>query len=240
MQQNLQRLPSLLEQDRATSSSTAVASHNGDTGRSQQQPPIPGGDEWEPPISVLEQLQQHNRQPMPPPLDLHRQTPLTAGNSQQSLTVTGFQRSDGGSSKSLLPARTDSTRSRPNPYSLRATAVEAARGAMPASTEVRTSGLPTERRQRSSRGDSPSQGGGAKPAGVGDGGVGGAGPQPVDTALVIEQLSRVIAGCAHLLELRGTVGKDEQEALRVMSERASPVLLAAVEVFGSNQDLEAG
>lgn len=55
---------------------------------------------------------------------------------------------------------------------------------------------------------------------------------------VIEQLSRVMAGCANLLRLRGTVGEGEQHALRVMSERGSPALLAAVEAYGANQDLE--
>lgn len=55
---------------------------------------------------------------------------------------------------------------------------------------------------------------------------------------VIEQLCRVIAGCAHLLRLRGAIGESEEEALGVMSRRGSPALLAAVDAYGTKQDLE--
>lgn len=62
--------------------------------------------------------------------------------------------------------------------------------------------------------------------------------ETVESTFVIRQLSRVIVGCAHLLRLRGAIGEAEEHALRVMSERGSPALLAAVEAYGANQDLE--
>lgn len=63
-------------------------------------------------------------------------------------------------------------------------------------------------------------------------------PLPTASLAVIEQLCRVIAGCAHLLRLRGAIGEAEEEALGVMSRRGSPVLLAAVDAYGTKQDLE--
>lgn len=57
-------------------------------------------------------------------------------------------------------------------------------------------------------------------------------------SIVVEQLCRVVAGCSQLLRLRGVVGEREERALSVMSARGSPVLLAAVEAYGTNQDLE--
>lgn len=56
--------------------------------------------------------------------------------------------------------------------------------------------------------------------------------------MVVAQLCRVIAGCSQLLVLRGVIGEREERALSVMSTRGSPVLLAAVEAYGANQDLE--
>ena len=55
---------------------------------------------------------------------------------------------------------------------------------------------------------------------------------------VVAQLCRVIAGCSQLLLLKGIIGEREEKALSNMSNRGSPVLLAAVEAYGSNQDLE--
>lgn len=56
--------------------------------------------------------------------------------------------------------------------------------------------------------------------------------------MVVAQLRRVIAGCSQLLVLRGVIGEREERALSVISSRGSPVLLAAVEAYGTNQDLE--
>lgn len=56
--------------------------------------------------------------------------------------------------------------------------------------------------------------------------------------MVVAQLCRVVAGCSQLLVLRGVIGEQEERALSVMSSRGSPVLLAAVEAYGANQDLE--
>ncbi|CAM9969974.1 unnamed protein product, partial [Scytosiphon promiscuus] len=56
--------------------------------------------------------------------------------------------------------------------------------------------------------------------------------------MVVAQLCRVISGCTQLLRLRGVIGEREERALDVMSNRGSPVLLAAVEAYGANQDLE--
>lgn len=56
--------------------------------------------------------------------------------------------------------------------------------------------------------------------------------------LLASQLSRVIAGCAQLLRLRGRLGQEEEQALKTMSARGSDVLLAAVEAYGASQDLE--
>ena len=56
--------------------------------------------------------------------------------------------------------------------------------------------------------------------------------------IVIAQLCRVVAGCSQLLRLRGSIGEREERALSAMSGRGSPVLLAAVEAYGLNQDLE--
>lgn len=55
---------------------------------------------------------------------------------------------------------------------------------------------------------------------------------------VIEQLCRVISGCSHLLQLRGVIGEAEERVLSTMSRCGSPVLLAAVEAYGVNEDLE--
>lgn len=55
---------------------------------------------------------------------------------------------------------------------------------------------------------------------------------------VVAQLCRVIAGCSKLLVLKGIIGEREERALSAMSNRGSPVLLAAVEAYGANQDLE--
>ncbi len=55
---------------------------------------------------------------------------------------------------------------------------------------------------------------------------------------VVAQLCRVVAGCSQLMVLRGVIGEQEERALSVMSSRGSPVLLAAVEAYGANQDLE--
>ena len=76
----------------------------------------------------------------------------------------------------------------------------------------------------------------------GDGGEGdGKGDGRAETAafnIVIAQLCRVVAGCSQLLRLRGSIGEREERALSAMSGRGSPVLLAAVETYGLNQDLE--
>lgn len=55
---------------------------------------------------------------------------------------------------------------------------------------------------------------------------------------VVAQLCRVVAGCSQLLVLKEVIGEREERALRAMSNRGSPVLLAAVEAYGANQDLE--
>lgn len=68
---------------------------------------------------------------------------------------------------------------------------------------------------------------------------GGTEPAAVSTG-VMAQLGRVITGCSELLRLRGAIGELEARALSVMSRRGSPVLLAAVEAYGVNQDLEVG
>lgn len=72
------------------------------------------------------------------------------------------------------------------------------------------------------------------------GGVGaGAGDSEAATfKIVVAQLCRVIAGCSQLLRLRGSIGEREERALNAISARGSPVLLAAVEAYGANQDLE--
>ena len=96
-------------------------------------------------------------------------------------------------------------------------------------------------------GDNPGKGGTytVSTAGGGGGGGGGDGDNEGDgraeTAafnIVIAQLCRVIAGCSQLLRLRGSIGEREERALSTMSGRGSPVLLAAVEAYGLNQDLE--
>ncbi|CBJ25612.1 hypothetical protein Esi_0003_0321 [Ectocarpus siliculosus] len=56
--------------------------------------------------------------------------------------------------------------------------------------------------------------------------------------MVVGQLCRVVAGCSQLLRLRGVIGEREERTLKTMSNRGSPVLLAAVEAYGANQDLE--
>lgn len=104
----------------------------------------------------------------------------------------------------------------------------------------------TARRKRDGNirsGDGIAPGGSSGGAGAGGGGDavkrGSVRSQEaVISTTVIEQLSRVVAGCAHLLRLRGAVGEREEQALRVLSNRGSPVLLAAVEAYGANQDLE--
>lgn len=55
---------------------------------------------------------------------------------------------------------------------------------------------------------------------------------------VVGQLCRVISGCTQLLRLRDVIGEREERALSAMSERGSPVLLAAVEAYGADQNLE--
>ena len=68
--------------------------------------------------------------------------------------------------------------------------------------------------------------------------VGGRAAKTPALEAVVPQLCRVIAGCSQLLVLKGIIGEREEQALRAMSNRGSPVLLAAVEAYGVNQDLE--
>lgn len=224
MQQILQQcLPSLLERDRA--SSPAAASHNADADRSQQQPPIPGGEEWKPSASLLEQLWYHHQSLRP----LLQQQEQQAVNNHQPAGAD-CQRSD--EEGTTLQRRSGADPTRPDARD-RSAGRNAGIGGV---RSFRGDG----RKEPDHRGDYRNSGGGG---GVREKGLGGDATDPEKgefAANVIERLSRMIAGCARLLRLRGNVGEGDLHALRVMSERKSPALLVAVKAYGAIQNLEVG
>lgn len=178
-QQNLQRLPALLERDQAAAFAAADIS----------QPPPPG--EADSPFwPRQEQQQQQHPQPEPATANQRLATRKVPEPVGFPTTVTATA-----TSPSTSPGR-----------------------------RTRTQSEGGSTRERRTRGASESRVGGEVEAAA--------------FKTVVAQLCRVISGCTQLLRLRDVIGEREERALSAMSERGSPVLLAAVEAYGADQNLE--
>ncbi|CAN0046409.1 unnamed protein product [Ectocarpus fasciculatus] len=222
LMQNLQCLPALLERDQAAvlAANTSQPPPPGEADspfwprrQQQQQPQQPQQQQRQQPHQQQQPQRQHEQEPQPS----GSRTVLSAKNSPHVSVL---------SSSASTPTATAAA----EPSGLEAAAAAAAAAAPANSSSASTqAGNAADGTAAASRGGLVDRGKIAH-------GKGEAGNPAFD--MVVGQLCRVVAGCSQLLRLRGVIGEREERTLKIMSNRGSPVLLAAVEAYGTNQDLE--
>ncbi|CAM9512453.1 unnamed protein product [Ectocarpus sp. 12 AP-2014] len=230
LMQNLQCLPALLERDQA-----AVLAAN------TSQPPPPGEADspfW-PRRQQQPQQQQQQRQQPQPQHHHQRQQQQQQPHQQQQPRRQHEQEPQPSVSRTVLSAKSIplasvSSISASTPAAT-ATAASSEQVASASTTPANSSSASTQA-VNAAEGPAAVFHRGLVDGGTVGHGKGEAGNPAFD--MVVGQLCRVVAGCSQLLRLRGVIGEREERALKTMSNRGSPVLLAAVEAYGANQDLE--